>query len=76
MRTAVHYMLMAPLDDANQSVVLFPTWPVDQWDVSFKLWAPYNTTIEASCVGGVLQYLTVTPPDRAAYVIVSNCQVN
>jgi hypothetical protein len=74
MRTAMHYMLISPLDDANQTVQLFPTWPVTEWDVSFKLWAPLNTTIEASCVGGELQYLIVTPAERAQDVTVLNCK--
>ena len=55
MRTAVNYMLLSPVEDASQSVLLFPTWPTDKWDVAFKLWAPLNTTVEAACVGGKLQ---------------------
>ena len=67
MRTALHYMLMSPLDDANQTIQLFGGWPGSwfigfhfvkygnmntRWDVSFKLLGPLNTTVEASCVGG------------------------
>ena len=57
-------MLLAPLDDASQGMVVFPTWP-SVWDATFKLRAPLNTTVEASCVGGKLQYLHVTPTSRA-----------
>ena len=32
MRTAVHYMLMAPLDDADQTIMLFAGWPVNWCD--------------------------------------------
>merc|ERR1719240_805106 len=61
MRTAMHYMLLSPLDDENQSVLLFPTWPTAKWDVHFKLHAPLNTTVEAACTKGVLTKLIVTP---------------
>ena len=65
--------LLAPLDDAKQSVLLFPAWPFD-WDVSFKLRAPLNTVIEAACVNGSLVKLIVTPPERRADVQLAGCQ--
>ena len=65
---------MAPADDAALSITLFPTFPTDRWDVAFKLHAPKNTTIEAACVGGKLEYLIVTPPERKADITVANCQ--
>ena len=89
MRCGLHYMLMAPLDDADQTIMLFPGWPAQwcgkcnaappasmhrRWDVSFKLLGPRNTTVEAACVGGKLAYLIVTPPSRLANVQVLNCQ--
>ena len=49
-------------------------WPVKLWDVSFKLHGALNTTIEASCVGGKLISLVVTPPERARDVAVWNCK--
>ena len=67
-------MLMAPLDDAARSILLFPTWPTDKWNVRFKMHAPRNTTIEASCQHGKLEYLIVTPPERNADVIVLKCE--
>jgi hypothetical protein len=70
MRTAMHYMLLAPLDDARQRVLLFPAWP-STWDVSFKLHAPLRTVIEAACVNGSLVKLIVTPPERRADVLLS-----
>jgi hypothetical protein len=42
--------------------------------VRFKMHAPHNTTIEASCQGGELEYLVVTPPERKADVTVLNCR--
>ena len=49
------------------------SWPSHKWNVRFKMHAPRNTTIEASCQGGKLEYLTVTPPERKADVTVLNC---
>ena len=54
MRTGLDYMLMAPLDDEARSMILFPTFPTSQWDVRFKMHAPLNTTVEASCQGARL----------------------
>lgn len=73
MRTGLDYMLMSPLDDEKRSMLLFPTFPTDTFDVRFKMHAPLNTTIEASCQGGKLEYLIVTPPERAADITVLNC---
>ena len=44
---------MAPLDDEARSMLLFPTFPTGQWDVRFKMHAPLNTTVEASCQGAL-----------------------
>jgi len=72
MRTAMHYMLLGPLDDAKQSMLLFPTWPT-KWDVDIKLRAPLQTTIEAACINGTLTKLVVTPAARRADIKVVNC---
>merc|ERR1711871_1914588 len=71
-RVAMHYMLLSPLDDEAQSVVIFPTWPTS-WDVEFKLHAPLRTIIEARCVNGVLEKLVVTPQEREKDVYLGNC---
>ena len=73
MRIAVHEMLLGRLDDAAQTITLFPAWPKG-WDVDFKLKGPLNTTIEAACVGGKLTKLVVTPTKRKAQVKVMNCE--
>jgi hypothetical protein len=73
MRTAMHYMLLAPLDDDKQSVLLFPAWPAE-WDISFKLHAPLNTVIEAACINGTLTKLVVHPPERRADVQLAGCR--
>jgi hypothetical protein len=73
MRTAVNYMLLSPVEDAAQSLLIFPTFPTTVWDVAFKLHGPLGTTIEGSCKGGKLEYLNVDPPGRLADVTVLNC---
>ncbi len=44
-------------------ILLFPAWP-KEWDVEFKLHAPYRTTVEGVLRSGRLVSLTVTPPQR------------
>ena len=44
-------MLLGKLDDENHTITVFSGWPVQTWDVSFKLHGAGNTTVEASCVG-------------------------
>eukprot|EP00937_MAST-01D_sp_MAST-1D-sp2_P000388 g388.t1 len=73
MRTAMHYMLLGPLDDAGQKMLLFPTWPTARWDVDVKLHAPRQTTVEAACINGTLTKLVVTPAARRADIQVLNC---
>jgi hypothetical protein len=74
MRTGLDYMLMSPLDDAKRSLLLFPTFNTSKFNVRFKMHAPLNTTIEASCQHGKLEYLIVDPPARKADITVLNCQ--
>jgi hypothetical protein len=74
MRTGLNKMLMMPLDDPKRRMVLFPSFPVSRWNVRFKLHAPLNTTIVASCQDGVLEYLVVTPPERRADITLANCK--
>lgn len=58
------------LQTDGQKIYLFPSWPRD-WDVDFKLHAPFNTTLEGRSQGGRLSELVVTPESRRADVI--NC---
>jgi hypothetical protein len=44
-------------------ILLFPAWPKD-WDVHFKLCAPYNTVVEAVVKSGKVKKLIVTPTTR------------
>jgi hypothetical protein len=57
------------LQTDDKKIYLLPAWPRD-WDVHFKLHAPYNTTIEAVVTGGKITILNVTPQLRAADVII------
>lgn len=50
-------------------IYLLPAWPVD-WDVHFKLHAPYQTTVECVYRGGRIEQLTVDPPARRGDVVV------
>jgi hypothetical protein len=44
-------------------ILLLPAWPKD-WDVSFKLHAPRQTTVECVIRGGEVEMLKVTPESR------------
>jgi len=52
----------------GKKIILFPAWPKD-WDVHFKLHAPYQTTVEGTLKGGKLIQLKVTPEIRKADII-------
>ncbi|HOK95966.1 MAG TPA: DUF5703 domain-containing protein [Anaerohalosphaeraceae bacterium] len=53
-------MLMQAVDN---KIYLLPAWPED-WDVDFKLHAPYQTTIEGKVRNGSLEELKVVPQSR------------
>ncbi len=53
----------------GKKIILLPAWPKD-WDVDFKLHAPYNTVIEASVIKGKIESLKVTPKLRLQDVII------
>lgn len=47
----------------GRKILLFPAWP-KQWDVDFKLHAPYQTIIQGSIRNGKIEQLEVSPPER------------
>jgi hypothetical protein len=49
-------------------IYLFPAWP-KEWNVQFKLHAPYNTTVEGELENGKIKNLKVTPEARKSDVI-------
>ncbi|MDR1593158.1 MAG: DUF5703 domain-containing protein [Prevotellaceae bacterium] len=53
----------------GEKIYLLPALPKD-WDVSFKLHAPYQTTVEATVKAGKIVSLKVTPEERKKDVII------
>jgi hypothetical protein len=51
----------------GRRIFLLPAWP-KEWDVSFKVHAPYQTTLEGEVRGGKLKLLRVEPESRRADV--------
>ncbi|MGZ3882137.1 MAG: DUF5703 domain-containing protein, partial [Flavisolibacter sp.] len=58
--------MLMQVDD--KKIYLLPAWPKD-WDVHFKLHAPYQTTVEAVVKNGKIESLTVVPEARKADVV-------
>jgi len=52
----------------GDKIFLLPAWP-KEWNCSFKLHAPKNTTIEGRVVDGELKDLVVTPASRRADIV-------
>jgi hypothetical protein len=52
----------------GRKILLFPAWPKD-WDVRFRLHAPYQTIIEGELKDGDIIGLKVTPVSRKDDVI-------
>ena len=59
-------------DGPAGTIVLLPAWPCDR-DVSFKLWATLNTSVEVVYAGGELVSLHVVPAGRASAVRWARC---
>jgi len=55
----------------GKKIFLLPSWPKN-WNVHFKLHAPYSTTVEATVKEGKLQQIIVLPESRMADVMVMN----
>lgn len=56
------------LQTNDEKIYLFPAWPTE-WDVHFKLHAPYNTTVEAILKNGKLESLQVLPETRKKDIV-------
>jgi hypothetical protein len=52
----------------GDAIRILPAWPAE-WDVSFRLHAPKNTTVEVDYRGGKIEKLKVTPSSRRADVV-------
>jgi hypothetical protein len=57
----------------GRKIYLFPAWPKD-WDVDFKVHAPYQTVVEGVLGDGKIERLKVTPENRRQDVIVMGPQ--
>lgn len=51
------------MQTGGSKILLLPAWPRD-WDVQFKLHAPYRTTVEGVFKAGKLEQLQVLPKSR------------
>lgn len=58
--------MLMQVDD--RKIMLFPAWPKN-WDVHFKLYAPYQTTVEGVLKNGQISLLKVTPQERMKDVV-------
>jgi hypothetical protein len=58
--STLQYMLM---QTDGKKIILLPSWPKD-WNASFKLHAPYQTTVEGRVENGKVLKLKVTPESR------------
>jgi len=56
------------LQSGGDKIYVLPAWPAE-WNVSFKLHAPGNTTVEGVYRGGKLEDLKVTPESRRKDVV-------
>jgi hypothetical protein len=57
------------LQTDGEKIYLFPAWPKD-WDVHFKLHAPYQTTVEGVLKNGKVESLIVQPESRKKGIII------
>lgn len=51
-------------------IYLFPAWPSDRWNVSFRLHLPRQTRIECTLNEGRITRLEVTPPERRQDIVI------
>ena len=64
---AFQSMLMQA-DPYSDKIYLLPAWP-KEWDCDFKLFAPYNTTIQGTVKDGQVYDLVVTPESRLKDIV-------
>ncbi len=53
----------------GKRIFLLPAWPAD-WDVDFRVHAPYRTVLQGRVRAGRIVELSVTPPERQRDVVV------
>jgi alpha-L-fucosidase 2 len=52
------------MQTVERKILLLPAWPRG-WNATFKLHAPFNTTVEGTVRGGKVEGLKVVPAERA-----------
>ncbi len=52
----------------GRKILILPAWP-EEWDVDFKLHAPFRTVVRGRVAGGKVVELEVDPPSRAKDVV-------
>lgn len=70
--TALQYMLLAPADDGNGTMVLLPAWPCT-WDVNFSLYGMGGIIVSGSVKASNLTF-QVEPSSKSSAVIARKCQ--
>ena len=63
--STLQYMLM---QTDGKKIILLPAWP-KEWNASFKLHAPYQTTVEGRVENGKVVDLKVTPESRMKDIV-------
>lgn len=58
----------------GKRILLFPAWPAD-WNLTFKLNAPFNTTIEGKLQNGKISALKVIPAERRKDIELMNFEI-
>lgn len=51
-------------------IYLFPAWPTDRWNVSFRLHLPEQTVVDCKLEDGRITRLDVTPAERKQQIVV------
>lgn len=59
------------MQTSGKKIFLFPSFPVE-WNVDFKLHAPYQTVVEGTLKDGKVTKLKVTPESRRKDVVICN----
>jgi alpha-L-fucosidase 2 len=62
---ALHQMIM---QTDGKKILLSPAWP-QGWNATFKLHAPFQTTVQGTILNGKLTNVVVNPPERAADIV-------
>ncbi len=65
---AEHALQQMIMQTDGRKILLCPAWP-SEWNVTFKLNAPFQTVVQGAIQNGKLTNLVVSPPERMADVV-------